>query len=59
MRLVALGIMTCLALTACTQEEGAVNKARVTPQQQLLQEQQRQIDRDRVIQEQRTPSIPR
>ena len=59
MRTVIVAILAALALAACTQEEGAVNKARVTPQQQLLQEQQRQMERDRVIQEQRTPSIPR
>ncbi len=56
MRMLALGIVLGLGLAAC-QEEG-VNKARVTPQQQIQQEQQRQIERDRVIQEQRQTVPP-
>lgn len=57
MRLLALGIMLTLGLAAC-QEEGAANKARVTPREQIIQEQQRQLDRDRVLQEQRQTVPP-
>jgi hypothetical protein len=58
MRTVIVAILAALTLAACAREEGAVNKARVTPQQQLLQEQQRQQERDRVIQEQRQTLPP-
>ena len=53
MRMMVLGIAVGLGLAACNQEEAAVNKARETPRQQIQNEQQRQIERDRVIQEQR------
>jgi uncharacterized lipoprotein YbaY len=58
MRVLALGILAAIGLAACTQEEGAVNKARVTPRDQVIQEQQRQQERDRVIQEQRQTLPP-
>jgi hypothetical protein len=57
MRMVAFVIIASLGLAACA-EEGAVNKARVTPQQQIQNEQIRQQERDRVIQEQRQTLPP-
>lgn len=57
MRLLALGILLALGLAAC-QEEGSANKARVTPREQIIQEQQRQQERVRVLQEQRQTVPP-
>jgi hypothetical protein len=61
MRVVMLGVLTALALAGCT-PEGAVNKAKQTRSEELLQEQQREQERNRIIQDsqqQRLPSTTR
>jgi len=57
MRIVMSGILVVIALSSCA-EEGAVNKARQSREQNILQEQQRQQERDRIIQEAPRPSLP-
>lgn len=57
MRVVMSGILVVIALCGCA-EEGAVNKARQSREQNIMQEQQRQQERDRIIQEAPRTSLP-
>ena len=50
MRVVMLGVFAALALVACT-PEGQVNKAKQSRSEDLIQEQQREQERSRVIQD--------
>jgi hypothetical protein len=52
MRVVMLGVVLVMTVAGCT-PEGQVNKAKQTTTEELRQEQIRQIERDRVLQEQR------
>jgi len=60
MRVITAALLAALmvpVLAACT-EEGAVNKARQTREQELRQEQQRELERSRIIQDTQRPALP-
>ena len=50
MRVMMLGVLAALVLVGCT-PEGAVNKAKQTPDQQIQEGLQREQERSRIIQD--------